>query len=676
MSGIVGIYDISDRPVERETLGRMVDRLAHRGPDGAEIWYEGNVGLGHRMLWTTPESLLEKQPLVERSGNFILTADARIDNREELISALGLHDRPVEKITDSDLILAAYLKWGDRCPEKLIGDFAFAIWDKHKQVLFCARDHMGVKPFYYYYQPGRFFAFASEIKGLLCLENVPNRVNEAKVGVYLCQLSGFSELKPDTFYEDIFRLQPAHSLEVSQKGLAFQSYWDLNAEAQKIQFKSDAEYVEEFRERFTEAIRCRLRSAYPIASTLSGGLDSSSVSCIARNLLSQHPKQTKLPTIYSDCGVPSTDEKGYVNTILAQGGFQHHIAPVTRHISAAQIVTPWLDRPVQMPTPAMLLSIMQSVRQQEARVLLTGHDGDTIVSHGTDYPQELIDSGEWDTLRKMLWSQFDNGKEAKTAVNGRVEAKLYDYAQPYLKNLTQTFSLKNYIKAFKDLTKISQNRKFIIKKIFYLLARNPYLELQYRRNVRWKSSNPNLNLEFTHQINLSQLLKEEYHYQFAYFPSEYWNHYHAITSSNLLASTEQIDGIAGGLAVEPRHPFLDKRLIELCLAVPAHLKYCKGFGRGVMRRAMKNILSEEVRHRRSKVDFSGFLVAKMEEEERPLIEDLLSNRQAKFSHYIDIEALSREYQDFAQSSTHWRQRRRRARLISTAMFLEIWLNLS
>ncbi len=169
MSGIVGIYYINGRPVEGETLGRMVDILAHRGPDGADIWCEGNIGLGHRMLWTTPESLMEKQPLVDRTGNLVLTADARIDNRGELISALRLNDSPVEKITDSALILAAYAEWGNQCPEKLIGDFAFAIWDKRKQVLFCARDHMGVKPFYYYYEPGKFFAFASEIKGLLCL---------------------------------------------------------------------------------------------------------------------------------------------------------------------------------------------------------------------------------------------------------------------------------------------------------------------------------------------------------------------------------------------------------------------------------------------------------------------------------------------------------------------------
>ena len=411
MSGIVGIYYLDGRPVEREALGRMVDTLAHRGPDGADVWCEGSVGLGHRMLWTTPESLLEQLPLVDRTGNLVLTADARIDNRDELISALSLSDRPAEKITDSDLILAAYKKWGRQCPGKLIGDFAFAIWDKCKRVLFCARDHMGVKPFYYYHEPGKFFAFASEIKGLLCLEAVPRRVNEAKVGVYLCQLSGFAQLKPDTFYEDILRLLPAHSMVLSERGMEFQSFWDLDGEAKKIQLSSDGEYVEAFKERFTEAIACRLRSAYPVASTLSGGLDSSSVSCVARNLLRQQNHQAELLTVYADCAVPSADEKAYVNTVLAQGGFKHQIAIVSGPISSAQTVTPWIDQPVQMPTPAMLLAFSQSVQQQGARVVLTGHDGDTIVSHGQDYLNELVELGEWDYLKKFVAWRINNNKK-------------------------------------------------------------------------------------------------------------------------------------------------------------------------------------------------------------------------------------------------------------------------
>ena len=211
MSGIAGVYYLDGRTVDSADLERMVDILAHRGPDGAAVWCEGSAGLGHRMLHTTPESLHEELPLVSAYGDLALTADARIDNRGELLSALRI-DRPHEEVCDSELIIEAYKKWGERCPERLLGDFAFAIWDGRNRRLFCARDHMGVKPFYYY-RSYRLFAFASEIKALLCLPDVPHKLNEVQIADYL--LDNYYEDKAVTFYEGILRLPPAHVTSVS-----------------------------------------------------------------------------------------------------------------------------------------------------------------------------------------------------------------------------------------------------------------------------------------------------------------------------------------------------------------------------------------------------------------------------------------------------------------------------
>ena len=124
MSGITGIYRFDEQSVKPETLLKMADALAHRGPDDADIWCDGPVGFGHRMLWTTPESLHEKLPLVK--GHLAITADARIDNRDELVDVLDLPNRPLEKISDSEFILAAYERWHKDCPDHLLGDFAFA----------------------------------------------------------------------------------------------------------------------------------------------------------------------------------------------------------------------------------------------------------------------------------------------------------------------------------------------------------------------------------------------------------------------------------------------------------------------------------------------------------------------------------------------------------------------
>src|SRR5688572_32913607 len=124
----------------------MSRSLAHRGPDGDSTWGAGSVGLGHRMFYSTPESRRERQPIVVRDGDIVLTADARLDNREELIRVLGFDHRSSGDITDPDLILGAYERWGSRCPEHLLGDFAFAVWDRKRQAMVCARDHFGIKP--------------------------------------------------------------------------------------------------------------------------------------------------------------------------------------------------------------------------------------------------------------------------------------------------------------------------------------------------------------------------------------------------------------------------------------------------------------------------------------------------------------------------------------------------
>ena len=250
MSGIVGTYRLDGEPIDPDNLKQMTDILAHRGPDGSDVWISESVGLGHRMLWTTPESLLEKLPFADESEQFVITSHARIDNREELISKLNLNKYPTEKITDSQLILEAYKKWDEECPEYLLGDFAFVIWDKRKKILFCARDHFGVKPFYYYYQANNFFAFGSEIKALLCLPQVPEKLNEVRIGDFLALMM---EDKTITTYKDILRLPPAHSMVVSQSGINLRCYWELDPN-REIKMDSDEAYAEEFRKIFTEAV--------------------------------------------------------------------------------------------------------------------------------------------------------------------------------------------------------------------------------------------------------------------------------------------------------------------------------------------------------------------------------------------------------------------------------------
>ena len=290
MSGIAGILHFDGRPVEAEDVERMLEQMPHRGSDAVGIWRRGSVGLGHRLLHTLPEDTGSRFPLVVSDGEFVVTADIRLDNRETLISTLGLGDRDPGSISDTYLLLVAYQKWGERCPEHLLGDFAFAIWDERRKALFCARDHMGLKTLCYYLSADT-FVFASDIKGLWGIPEVPKQVNEREIAAYLANI--FPD-KSATFFNHIFRLPPAHTMSIRDGGFQLRSYWEPNP-SPDVKPSSDAEYAEQFKVIFIEAVRCRLRSVYPIGSMLSGGLDSSSVTCIARNLL-QDSGKAPLPT--------------------------------------------------------------------------------------------------------------------------------------------------------------------------------------------------------------------------------------------------------------------------------------------------------------------------------------------------------------------------------------------
>ena len=222
MSAICGIYNLDGKPAPREGMERMLKALAHHGPDGQGIWLEGPVGLGHSMLHTTPESLYEKLPQQDDETGLVITADARIDNRDELFDALSIPHPARPGTPDGALILKAYCKWGEDCPSHLLGAFAFAVWDKNEQSLFCARDHMGFKPFYYYRSP-RIFIFASEVNGVLSVPEVPRRLSEPAVAYYLTQNHEDREI---TFYEEILRLPSAHTLTARRTGKLKKSrYW-------------------------------------------------------------------------------------------------------------------------------------------------------------------------------------------------------------------------------------------------------------------------------------------------------------------------------------------------------------------------------------------------------------------------------------------------------------------
>ncbi|HEY4787468.1 MAG TPA: hypothetical protein VIH57_15525, partial [Bacteroidales bacterium] len=264
MSILFGYINLSNQPVERTTLETMKKAMNFWGPDGEGIWLEGNCGLGNLLYYNTPEAVYEKLPMTDLSGNLVMTAGARIDNREELFRIFDIPLGSRLTMPDSALMLTAYEKWGEDCADHLIGDWAMAVWDRRQQKLFLARDHHGITAMYYYKGPD-FFVFSSSLKGIHSLPQVPKRINEYKIAQLLVN---WNEGGPTTCYLDIMRLPPAHTLTLyshhthTSSTLTPTRYWYLE-HTPEVRLKNDQEYADMFLELYTEAVRCRLRSHRP-----------------------------------------------------------------------------------------------------------------------------------------------------------------------------------------------------------------------------------------------------------------------------------------------------------------------------------------------------------------------------------------------------------------------------
>jgi len=374
MSGISGIFNLDRSPVDGELLHRMTELISHRGPDGTGYWSSGAVGFAHQRLCTTPESLREKQPLLNESGILCITFDGRVDNCGELRAALRSNGACLRDDTDAELVLKAYEAWGENSPARILGDFAYAVWDGCNRRLFCARDILGLKPFYYFTDDRRFL-FGSELRQLHAYKDLPRKVNEGMLAEYLANQVTSRE---ETFWQKIMRLPPAHFMVIEPgRPSRIASYWDVDCSRQ-IRYKADQEYAGHFLDIFKEAVRCRMRSHRPVGAELSGGLDSSSAVCIGEWLRQQSRVSVPGFETFSllfpgrDC-----DESSYIESVVGKWRLKWH------SIGEEVPGIPWYRAQVaryfdctDYPNGAMEFPMFRASAKRQVRVLLNGNGGD------------------------------------------------------------------------------------------------------------------------------------------------------------------------------------------------------------------------------------------------------------------------------------------------------------
>lgn len=641
MSGISGIFRRDELSLEPAELQFTVERMAHRGPDGIHTWINGPIGLGHCMLWTTPESLLEKLPAHNARGGLVITADARIDNRDELIELLGWQGRSKEKITDSELILGAYETWREDCITRLIGDFAFAIWDQTQQTLFCARDHMGVKPFYYSQSPTR-FAFASEIKGLLDLPGVTRKIDPLRMGDFL--LLEMQD-KVSTTYKDVVRLPPAHTLKVTAKTLEINQYWKLDP-TYELQLDSDEAYAQEFRRIFTEAVRCRLRSAFPIGSHLSGGMDSSSVTCVARDLLkqSQQPPLHTLSNIFDE--VTECDERPYINTVLEQG----HIIPHFIHadqfgpLTDLEEVRKYEDEALLGPSHHYPWRLSKKAQEIGLRVVLDGLDGDNVVCHGILRLRELAQNGDWQLFTEEVQAVAKSYQHSNRSLFKRYG----------LSSFQAKFSFQKADNVLRTAKVLHQALDFSYKELLWHWGLKHFLEKIIKKtktNISKKSTNTDkkhadqltiLNPIFLENEGLRSRLHRKDKDPFSAATVREFHH-HSLVQGIIPYILEQFDRTAATAQIEERHPFMDKRLIEFCLALPSDQKLRSGWGRYVLRKSLNKILPEEVCWRGNKTSMAPNFYHGLTKIDRQILERVATQDLQSIEPFVTLESFHQAY---------------------------------
>jgi asparagine synthase (glutamine-hydrolysing) len=565
MSGIAVIHNLDGRPADAKLMTLMLDAIAHRAVDARAAWLDGAVAMGHAAMHTTPEDAEQRQP--HRVGDgaqaVCLVFDGRVDNRAELRAALLAAGAVPRENTDAELVLRAWLCWGQDSPRQIIGDFAYAIWDGRRQSLFCARDTGGIRPLCYFCD-GRILLCGSELHQILQSLAVPREPNLPAIGDYICATFN---CPGETLFRHVQRLPPAHWLIADQRGVAVKRYYDLDP-ARSIRYATDDQYAEHFLEVFREAVRCRLRAPTAIAAELSGGLDSSSVVVTALALQREEgagpfPQET-FSIVFDE---PECDERLYAQEVAHANEIKcNFVAPsLIEYDECLRQVRRYADLPDYV-NGAVFDGLRQELVRRGRRVVLTGLGGDQWLQGSEYYLCDFLVRAQI----RQLWHQLRTDLRFGT--------------------------LNTSLDRFRVMLK---------------WGLKPLLPKPTVRMLKWLLRRPQyphpIERSFAGEINLVERMDNEPSRppQMSYAQRPIYDAWVSPWLSHLLDMDDRSNAWAG---VEGRHPFYDRRVIEFAFAIPEEQRARLDLTKFVLRQAMKGLLPDLVRERRTKGQFGRVFI--------------------------------------------------------------------
>lgn len=623
MSGIHGVLRFDGRAVAERDIARQANALSHRGPDRRAAWRDGAVGMGHLLLRVTREDAADAQPLHSRDGAITLVADLRLDNREELAAAMAIATDELGDMPDSALALKAYEHWGASLVDHLVGDFAFAIWDARAGALLLARDPMGQRHVHYHHGKD-FFAFASDVKGLWALADIPQTLDMAAVGR---RLGGDrAPTRGVTSFAGVFGLEGGTVLRAAASGeVSLRRYWTPHADPRHLN-KDDAYYLKTYRDVLGEAVACRVRrTRHPPALLLGGGFDSGAIAGLAgAPLAAQNRKLIGVASVLPDDG-PARDVRKWTQMLARD----------MKHLDVRYVTREGLDIFTDMEKGFFQTGETHSASRfvndalyaaavaAGARVVMNGHGGDyTVNPRGTGWLARQLLRGRWRLFRSEFAAyRRHTGVSITRALRSEVAAPLVPSAL-----MRRWRQVRAGLSAFKIPAAMTP--------LFLRMAAGPSGEID--RHVSIMSSEP------------APLMAEVLERQ---------------RSGHVIGGA--LPAAAHGL--EFTQPFHDKRVVELGLAIPERLYVRDGRDRHLARTALADLYPAEFQRRGRDNDDLNPDFADMAARVTPRVLSEIDRleRDENLSRYFDFARMRRMLKGDAIN----RKRRERARYVAIRAYL-------
>lgn len=567
MCGFVGVLNLDGRPVVADKLIQMRDILYHRGPDDAGLYVDGNIGLGFRRL-SIIDLASGHQPMSNDDDTVWIVFNGEIYNFVELREDLQKKGYKFKTKSDTEVIIRLYEEYGDECMRYLNGMFAFVIWDKRRGELLAVRDRVGIKPFYYYLDDRRFI-FGSEIKAIIEDRSVIREPNYEAIMEYLSFMYTTDE---KTFFRNIKKLMPGFYMKIAKGQVAIRQYWDLKFDYAS---KSENQFAEELSSLMEDAVRIHLRSDVPLGCHLSGGLDSSTVTCLAaRNL--PHPIKT-----FSGKFAESEfyDETYYARLVSRAAGTEYlEVTPTWECFAQSMAKIAWhMDEPCVGPG-IFPQSRVCRLAADNVKVVLGGQGGDEIFA---GYPRYFMtldnvkDNGTGQTAVSQLGSR---SLTQKVAGNW---AFVLNYAR-------QHGVMTTLRKIWNHARQEPAGLEEYWKKISMSMMQDSPI---FSADLRQKFTAYDMDSPFFRYLRLDNtddiLDKILYHDFKLYLPG--------------LLQVE--DRTSMSVSLESRVPVLDYRVVEYAATIPSYLKVKKLEPKYIFKRAVSNIIPREVLQRKDKKGF-------------------------------------------------------------------------